>query len=79
MRGRFEIMDPFAQPRQPPRVRGFKAVEDLIDDPIILLTGKRGSGKSVGIAALCYAFKQRGTIDFAMGMSTTEESNGALQ
>lgn len=43
---------------------------------IILLVGKRGTGKSTLLADLCYHMRDK--VDFAIGMSPTEDTNQAL-
>lgn len=43
---------------------------------IILLVGKRGTGKSTLLEDLCYYIRDK--VDFAVGMSPTEDTNQAL-
>tara|TARA_B110000008_G_C16969238_1_gene563236 strand:+ start:2228 stop:3064 length:837 start_codon:yes stop_codon:yes gene_type:complete len=45
---------------------------------IILLLGKRGTGKSVLLQQIAYVMAQNGNIDIAFGFSPTDESNGVL-
>ena len=45
---------------------------------IILLLGKRGSGKSVMMVDIARILHETGMIDIAIGMSPTDEANGTL-
>lgn len=47
-------------------------------DSIILLLGKRGTGKSHMMRAIAQVMAQNGNIDMAIGMSPTDESNETL-
>ncbi len=45
---------------------------------IILLLGKRGTGKSVLLQQIAHVMAENGNIDIAFGFSPTDESNGVL-
>lgn len=50
--------------------------ETMKPNTITLLVGKRGTGKSTLLEDICFHLKDK--VDFAMGMSPTEDSNNAL-
>lgn len=50
--------------------------DTMKSNTIILLVGKRGTGKSTLLADLCYHLRNK--VDFAVAMSPTEDTNQAL-
>lgn len=62
------------------KIKKWNATEHLFKKPgsIVLLIGKRGTGKSVLMQDLAKTMSDNGNIDMAIGFSPTDESNGAL-
>ncbi len=62
------------------KIKKWDIVTHLASKPgsIILLLGKRGTGKSVLMQDIAKVMADNGNIDLALGMSPTDESNGAL-
>ena len=56
-------------------IRKFPAI-NIKPDTIILLVGKRGTGKSTLLIDLCYQLRRK--VDYVIGMSPTEDTNSAL-
>ena len=63
------------------KLRRWDAQTHLTKKPcsLILLIGKRGTGKSYLLQHLAAIFKDTGKVDMAIGMSPTDESNETLQ
>lgn len=62
------------------KIRKWDIANHLTKKPgsIILLLGKRGTGKSVMMIDIAKTLQDAGIIDLAIGMSPTDESNGTL-
>ena len=62
------------------KIRKWNIAEHLTKKPgsIILLLGKRGTGKSVMMIDIARVLQESGHIDLAIGMSPTDESNQTL-
>jgi hypothetical protein len=62
------------------KIRKWDIANHLSKKPgsIILLLGKRGTGKSVMMVDIAKTLQDTGVIDMAIGMSPTDESNGTL-
>ena len=62
------------------KLRRWNALDHLTRKPcsLVLLIGKRGTGKSHLLQYLATIYKQTGKIDMALGFSPTDESNEVL-
>lgn len=62
------------------KIRKWQIQEHLTKKPgsIVLLLGKRGTGKSVMMVDIARTLHESGVIDMAIGMSPTDESNQTL-